>query len=146
MVIKKSCRTLNFEQLLFLEIFELLYKFGSNLDFKMNGNSVIIVNSATTTAPPPTSFCSVLGMPVATLGFVLAQAGHCVSPPCSLGRPIKPATVVAVRFHFPLLCFSRRHCSTPASFHHRCSASTIVAKPVPAPSPSYTSIQPALVA
>ena len=36
---------MDFEQLLFLEIFELLYKFGSNLDFKTNGNSVITWNS-----------------------------------------------------------------------------------------------------
>ena len=42
---KKNCRTLNFEQLLFLEIFELLHKFGSNLALKTNGNSVITVNS-----------------------------------------------------------------------------------------------------
>jgi len=37
---------LNFEQLLFLEIFELLHKFGSNLDFKTDGKSVIKLNSA----------------------------------------------------------------------------------------------------
>jgi len=30
-LLKKSCRTLNLEQLLFLEIFELPYKFGSKL-------------------------------------------------------------------------------------------------------------------
>ena len=36
---------MNFEQLLFLEIFELLHKFGSNLDFKPDGNSVIKWNS-----------------------------------------------------------------------------------------------------
>ena len=46
MVIKQSCRTLDFEQLLFLEIFELLHKFGSNLYFKSNGNFVNTVNSA----------------------------------------------------------------------------------------------------
>jgi len=37
---------LNFEQLLFLEIFELLYKFGSHLSFKSDGNSVNMMNSA----------------------------------------------------------------------------------------------------
>jgi len=37
---------LNFEQLLFLEIFELLHKFGSNLDFKPSGNIVNTINSA----------------------------------------------------------------------------------------------------
>ena len=31
-LLKKSCRTLNLEQLLFLEIFELPYKFGTNLE------------------------------------------------------------------------------------------------------------------
>ena len=46
MVIKQSCRTFDFEQLLFLEIFELLHKFGSNLSFKSDGNSVNMVNSA----------------------------------------------------------------------------------------------------
>ena len=37
---------MNFEQLLFLEIFELLHKFGSNLKILTNGNSVNMVNSA----------------------------------------------------------------------------------------------------
>ena len=37
---------MNFEQLLFFEIFELLHKFGSNWDFKTNGNSVNMGNSA----------------------------------------------------------------------------------------------------
>ena len=37
---------MDFEQLLFLEIFELLHKFGSNLSFKSDGNSVNMVNSA----------------------------------------------------------------------------------------------------
>jgi len=36
---------LNFEQVLFLDIFELPHKFGSNLGFKTNGNSVNLVNS-----------------------------------------------------------------------------------------------------
>ena len=73
MVIKQSCRTLDFEQLLFLEIFELLYKFGSNLNFKTDGNSIILVNSTTTTAPPPTSFSGLPDAPVAALGFALAR-------------------------------------------------------------------------
>ena len=37
---------MDFEQLLVLEIFELLHEFGSNLDFKANGNLVILVNSS----------------------------------------------------------------------------------------------------
>ena len=45
MVIKQSCRNLNFEQLLFLEIFELPHKIGSNLGFKASSNSVNSVNS-----------------------------------------------------------------------------------------------------
>ena len=45
MVINQSCRTFDFEQLLFLEIFELLQKFGSNLSFKLDGNYVISMNS-----------------------------------------------------------------------------------------------------
>ena len=36
---------MNFEQLLFLQIFELPHKFGSNLGFKSSGNSVNMVNS-----------------------------------------------------------------------------------------------------
>ena len=36
---------MNFEQLLFLEIFELPHKFESNLGFKSSGNFVILVNS-----------------------------------------------------------------------------------------------------
>ena len=45
-LLKQSCRTLNLEQLLFLEIFELPYKFGSNFRNQASGNSVISWNSA----------------------------------------------------------------------------------------------------
>ena len=45
-LLKQSCRTLNLEQLLFLGIFELPYKFESNLKNGSSGNSVNIVNSA----------------------------------------------------------------------------------------------------
>ena len=44
-LLKQSCRTLNLEQLLVLEIFELPYKFGSNLKNGPSGNSVISLNS-----------------------------------------------------------------------------------------------------
>ena len=37
---------MDFERLLFLEIFELLHKFGSNLKILANGNSVNMGNSA----------------------------------------------------------------------------------------------------
>ena len=37
---------MNFEQLLFLEIFELPHKFGSNLGFKSSGNFLILGNSS----------------------------------------------------------------------------------------------------
>ena len=52
---KKSCRTFDFEQLLFLEIFN-FRKFGSNLNFKTDGNSVILGEQYTATAPLPASF------------------------------------------------------------------------------------------
>ena len=42
---KQSCRTFDFEQLLFLEIFELLWKFESNLWILANGKLVNFVNS-----------------------------------------------------------------------------------------------------
>ena len=45
-LLKQSCRTLNLEQLLFLEIFEFPYKFESNLRNEANGNSVNTLNSA----------------------------------------------------------------------------------------------------
>ena len=45
-VLKQSCRTLDFEQLLFLEIFELLHEFGSNLGFNTKGNFINTMNSA----------------------------------------------------------------------------------------------------
>ena len=55
-LLKKSCRTLNLEQLLFLEIFELPYKFESNLTNKASGNSVNSWNSASRQLSPPASF------------------------------------------------------------------------------------------
>ena len=45
-LLKQSCRTLNLEQLLFLENFEFPYKFESNLRNEASGNSVICLNSA----------------------------------------------------------------------------------------------------
>ena len=45
-LLKENCRTLNLEQLLFLEIFEFPYKFESNLRNKASGNSVNSWNSA----------------------------------------------------------------------------------------------------
>ena len=45
-LLNQSCRTFILEQLLFLEIFELPYKIGSNLRIKVSGNSVISWNSA----------------------------------------------------------------------------------------------------
>ena len=45
-LLKKSCRTLNLEQLLFLEIFKLLHKFGSNLKILANDNFVNMGNSS----------------------------------------------------------------------------------------------------
>ena len=45
-LLKQSCRTLNLEQLLFLEIFELPYKFESYFKNEASGNSVNTLNSA----------------------------------------------------------------------------------------------------
>ena len=45
-LLKHSCITFNLEQLLFFEIFELPYKFESNLKNGSSGNSVISGNSA----------------------------------------------------------------------------------------------------
>ena len=55
-LLKQSCRTLNLEQLLFLEIFELPYKFESNLRNKASGNLVNYMNSASRQLSPPASF------------------------------------------------------------------------------------------
>ena len=45
-LLKQSCRTLNLEKLLFLEIFELSYKFESNLRNEASGILVNTLNSA----------------------------------------------------------------------------------------------------
>ena len=87
--LKQSCRVWKVKQLLFLEIFNFFRNFGSNLNFKTDGNSVILVNSA---RPPPhhrRPFSGLQDAPVAALGFMLAWDGHCVSFPRSLGRAIK---------------------------------------------------------
>ena len=81
----------------------MLYKFGSNLNFKMNGNSVIKWNSATTTAPPPASFSGLPVAPVAALGFALARR-----------RPLRVASLL------PWLSYKASHCRRRSSF--RCSA------------------------
>ena len=62
-LLKESCRTLNLEQLLFLEIFELPYKFESNLKNKTSGNSVNSWNSASRQLSPPASFHWLLRAP-----------------------------------------------------------------------------------
>jgi len=85
-----------------------------------------MVNSVTTTAPPPATFCSVPDAPVAALGFVLARRRplHVAS---LLSRPLYKAQRPSSTF-LSLLYFSRRPCSSPTSSHHRCSASTVRAK------------------
>jgi len=64
---------LNFEQLLFLEFFELLHKFGSNLDFKTNGNLVNKLNSTVGQLSPPASFLWLPVVVVAIFGVALAR-------------------------------------------------------------------------
>ena len=107
MVINQSCRTLSFEQLLFLEIFELLHKFGSNLNLKMNGNSVITVNSVHRLSyiAGDLRFASrhARGRPRLRASAVKSPAWlPCASEPCYLAL----AVVVCPR---SLALFSRRH-------------------------------------
>jgi len=79
---------LNFEQLLFLEIFELLHKFGSNLDFKSNGNFVNKMNSTSGQLSPPAIFFLLPGAIVAVFGIALAwrrlRRGFLLLPGCPL--------------------------------------------------------------
>ena len=104
----------------------MLYKFRSNLNFKTDGNFVNMWNSVTTTAPPPASFSGLPDTPMAALGFALARRRP-LRVISLLSWPLYKAQTPSPTF-LSLLCFSRRPCSTPASSHRRCSASTVVAK------------------
>ena len=104
-LLKQSCRTLNLEQLLFLEIFEFPYKFESNLRNEASGNSVNSWNSAS--------------RQTLTVGELLPAFGHGHSHlllragmgkllrvvSVFLGHAIKPGRRPPPH-PFPLLCFS----------------------------------------
>ena len=103
-LLKQSCRTLNLEQLLFLDIFEFPYKFESNLRNEASGNSVNSWNSAsrqtlTVGELLPASrrgrchllLCAGMGKLVRVVSMFL---GHAIKP----GRRCRPHP-------FPLLCF-----------------------------------------
>ena len=126
MVIKKSCRTFDFEQLLFLEIFELLHKFGSNLALKANGNSEITVNSVHRLSYMAGNRLRRSRRARGGLGFALARErlrhGFSLLP-----WPSYKALEQSL-FFFSLALFSRRPCSSPASSHRRYSVSIVAVK------------------
>ena len=93
---------MNFEQLLFLEIFELLHKFGSNLDFKPSGNLVNMMNSARGRHLIAGKLLirsgRRRGRPWLRAGAVKALRGFSLLP----GRAIRPAPFFAALFlYFP---------------------------------------------
>jgi len=79
---------LNFEQLLFLEIFELLHKFGSNLGFKSSGNFVISGNSTIGQLSSLAIFLWLPGAFVAVFGVALAWRRSRRGFLLLLGRPL----------------------------------------------------------
>jgi len=111
-LLKQSCRTLNLEQLLFLEIFELPYKFGSNFRNQASCNSVISWNSAsrrhlTVGELPSTSrrarghlrLCAGMGRRLRGFFVVLGRAikpGRCRRPP-PLPSSVFPVSVAQFR-------------------------------------------------
>ena len=119
-LLKQSCRTLNFEQLLFLEIFELPHKFGSKLGFKASGNSVISMNSARGShliaGELLTRSGRRRGHPWLHAGTGRLRRGFSLLLSCALR-----AYVAAVLLLFIPL-FSCRHRPAPASSCHRRSA------------------------
>ena len=120
---------MNFEQLLFLEIFELLYKFGSNLGFNTNGNLVILVNSSHLTAGD-----LLLGSR-RVRGRLRLRAGAGKAPawlPCASEPRYKGRDAVVVLF-LPCSVFPAATAIAPASLHCLLSAVAISAKPVIAP-------------
>ena len=116
-LLKQSCRTLNLEQLLFLEIFELPYKIEGNLGNKASG---ILVNSLNSESRPALTVGELPPASRRARSHLLLRAGmgrllRVVS--VFLGRAIKPGR--RRRPHpFPLLCFSPL---APPS-HHRAHA------------------------
>ena len=105
-LLKQSCRTLNLEQLLFLEIFELPYKFESNLKNEASGNSVNTLNSASRQLSPAASFHRHLRAPVRdTSCFDVSAWSLRVerTSPAALRSPDKSES--ALLLLSPFLCF-----------------------------------------
>ena len=100
---KQSCRTFDFEQLLFLEIFELLWNFESNLWILENGNSVILMNSVHRSCYMPANFDLLPVARVAVRASRWRAEGFVVASLRFLGCPIKLWS--RRRSSFPLLCF-----------------------------------------
>ena len=125
MGIKKSCRTLDFK-LLFLEIFELLHKFESNLDFKPSGNLVNMMNSARGRHLIAGELLirsgRRCGRPWLRAGAVKALRGFSLLP----GRAIRPTP--SPFFAALFLCFPNAAAAAPSCVCCRRSASTISAK------------------
>ena len=125
-LLKQSCRTLNFEQLLFLEIFELLHKFGSNLDFQPSGNLVNMMNSARGRHLIAGKLLIRSGRrrghPWLRAGAVKAPRGFSLLS----GRVIRP--VLSPFFAALFLCFLDVATAAPLSPHRRTSACAVTAK------------------
>ena len=117
---------MDFEQLLFLEIFELLHKFGSNLKILANGNSVNMGNSARGRHLIAGELLirsgRRRGRPWLRAGAVKALRGFSLLP----GRVIRPAP--SPFFAALFLCFPDVATAAPLSPRRRTSTCAITAK------------------
>ena len=113
----------------------MLQKFESNLSFKLDGNSVNLMNSVHRSCYMAGDRLRRSRRVPGGLGFTLAQ-GRCRRGFLELlSRSIRPRR--CRRRSFLLLCFSGRHRSTPASPCRRRSASPASAKLSTAPLAPY---------
>ena len=134
---------MDFEQLLFLEIFELLHKFGSNLKILANGNSVNMGNSAR-------------GRHLIA-GELLSHSGHRRGRPwlcTSAGKALRGFSLLLSRsirtsplpfFAALVLYFLVAIAAAPSCICRRRSASTVSAKLVLVPPTPCAPSQPTLV-
>ena len=104
----------------------MLQKFGSNLSFKLDGNFVILMNSVHRSCYMAGDRLRCSRRARGGLGFALAQGRRRRGFLELLSHSIRPRR--CRRRSFLLLCFSRRHRSTPASPCRRRSASPASAK------------------
>ena len=118
----------------------MLQKFGSNLSFKLDGNSVILMNSVHRRSYMAGDRLRRSRRARGGLGFALARErcrrGFSLLP----WPPYKAPTPSSLPF--PLALFSRRRCSTPSSSHRRPSAIAVSTKRAPAPPYPCASSQP----